>query len=129
MKTNKRITILLVLFVVIICSTTLLSACSKQMHNITFYADGSAYNRVQTNGYETIQLPEAPTKSGYTFVGWYYNKNIWSQPFSSTYFAEKGLTADISVYARFISNEQLVKHNIMFVVNGEIIESFTTFGF
>lgn len=46
-------------------------------YTITFSADGKTIGTVTTAGNETISLPSAPNKSGYTFEGWYFDNGTW----------------------------------------------------
>lgn len=58
---------------------------------------------VSTNGNEKIQMPDDPTKDGFTFEGWYLDKDEWEQPFTSESLANETLTLNLKVYAKWKS--------------------------
>ena len=71
MKSNAlRVSVLLVLCLVLgIC---LFSCSGKETYTVTFDTlDGAAATTVTLKGGQTPATPEAPTRFGYTFTGWY----------------------------------------------------------
>jgi len=72
-----------------------------------------------TNGGSTVpDLPEqtalpnplpTPTKSGYTFLGWYYDSD-----FTNEAFADDPLTDDVTLYAKW----ELTTYTITYNTNG-----------
>lgn len=70
-------------------------------YTITFDNDGSVYHTLQTSGNENIMLPAAPTKSGCEFDGWYFDKDTWQEKLTSSTYARKTLTANVTVYAKW----------------------------
>lgn len=74
----------------------MLTSCGNiSMKKITFYVDDNIVETIESNGNETIELPEAPSKEGYYFVGWYYD----NQEFSGDEFQDTKLTENINIYA------------------------------
>lgn len=68
--------------------------------SITFYVDGDAVKTINvTSGTTTIEFPPDPTKSGYVFDDWYYDKDVWQRPF--TVQSLSGNTANVKIYARW----------------------------
>jgi uncharacterized repeat protein (TIGR02543 family) len=66
-------------------------------YTITFEENGGT---TQTDLTEQTALPDplpTPTKSGYTFVGWYYDSD-----FTNEAFASDPLTDDVTLYARWL---------------------------
>ncbi len=57
---------------------------------------GNAYGP-KTTIFGTVNISEEPTKTKAVFDGWYYDKNVWEQPFDGT-----GVNSDITVYAKWI---------------------------
>ena len=49
------------------------SACNKVEFKVNFMVDGAVYATVNTNGEETIKMPEDPVKEDYVFDGWYWD--------------------------------------------------------
>ena len=72
---------------------------------VNFVVDGEIYATVDTNGNEVIKMPENPTKEGYNFDGWYWDKDEWEKPFTANSLLDAPLSSDMSVYAKFVSNE------------------------
>lgn len=89
------IAVILLTFAFTACDTT-----SRELHTVTFLADGVTVKTVNTYGNEIIALPDASEKNGYDFVGWYLDENVWSVPFTADYFADKATTKNVNVYAR-----------------------------
>lgn len=110
MKTRKkemsslhRITaILLVIFMLVVEIGTLVSCGPEpEEFEILFNVDGENYATIITPGTETIQIPENPSKDGYTFDGWYWDKDVWSKPFTANSLLDAPISSDMSVYAKF----------------------------
>ena len=84
----------------------------KKLYNITFdpnegYIDSTKSNKVVREGADIGSLP-TPSRSNYTFEGWYTNKNY------DTQISERTIpTNNTTYYAKWISN-----YNITFVTNG-----------
>ncbi len=101
-KFLKRAIILLTIFIFAIC---ILTACNKTIKfKLNFIVDGTNYFTLDTEGNNTIELPSNPTKENYTFDGWYWDENIWQQPFTANSLLNVPLSSDINVYAKFKHN-------------------------
>ena len=51
----------------------------KQIHTVTFEADGTVFNSVEAADGDSITAPtKNPTKAGYTFAGWKYGDAVWN---------------------------------------------------
>lgn len=74
---------------------------------IRFVVDDVEYSKVQTKGNEIIVMPANPTKDGYTFVGWFWDKGTWKRPFTANSMLNEPLKSDMAVYAYF---ERLHEH-------------------
>lgn len=61
-----------------------------------------------------LTLPVAPQKTGYSFAGWYRDKDIWLEPFNINEINNHQAVADITVYAKWNKNTYNVtlKRNI-----------------
>lgn len=98
--------IVLCLLLTIIASV---AACTQVVEfKVNFIVDGEIYKTVNTAGEEAISLPADPTKNGYIFDGWYWDEDVWSRPFTAESLLTEKLTADMSVYAKWI-NEDITK--------------------
>ncbi|MDR0707251.1 MAG: InlB B-repeat-containing protein [Treponema sp.] len=86
-----------------------LTACDSLIadkeYAVTFYAEGGSppiQTQTVTSGDSigTSNMPSNPSKSGYTFDGWYTSQNGGGERFSGT----TKVTADISVYAKWTAD-------------------------
>ena len=91
-----------------------------QEYTITFYAEGELIKEYRTAGGEVVKAPSAPAKTGYEFRGWYFDDGVWEKPYAEDAFADKFLTADVGVYARYekTAPPEPQKHTITFDTRG-----------
>lgn len=68
---------------------------------IFFSVDDEIYSSVETKGNEIIAMPSNPTKSGYDFIGWFWDKGTWERPFTANSMLNEPLKSDMTVYAYF----------------------------
>lgn len=71
------------LFVIILALAFLLAAYLSISLPLTFEVDGKTYKTVITTGRKAIKMPKDPLKEGYVFDGWYWDKDVWEQPFTN----------------------------------------------
>ena len=102
-RTLKRFLILLI----VLASTLLLAACSKVEFKLDFIVDGQTYSSINTSGEETIKIPEDPVKEGYTFDGWYWDKDVWQKPFTANSLLDAPLSSNMAVHAKWVSAQSL----------------------
>ena len=79
---------------------------SPTEYTITFYADGSVGDTLETAGNEILTLPDAPKKDNYTFEGWFFDNGTWQNRLTANTYADKPLTEDVSVYAYYKKIEE-----------------------
>ena len=108
----RKILSILVLCLISIVCTFGFSACGVEF-NVNFIVDGEIYATVNTNGAETIKMPDNPTKDDYTFDGWYWDKDTWEKPFTANSLLDAPLSSDMSVYAKFTKKHE---HNYITVI-------------
>lgn len=70
-------------------------------YNLNFMSDGDkVHYTIVSSGNEKIDLPEEPSKKGYTFGGWYMDEN-YTTPFTSDSLLNKDLDSDLKIYAKW----------------------------
>jgi len=82
----------------------------KQDHKVVFKVDQYEYAVFETMGGELIEQPDDPTKTGYTFGGWYLDEE-YDKKFEADIYLRKELTTDIVVYAKFVINQYTITFN------------------
>ena len=76
------------------------------VYNVCFNAmGGSAISPVESDG-KTIELPTAPTRENFTFVGWYYDRAL-TKAFDKDSLATKPLEADVTLYAKWAQSAKV----------------------
>lgn len=72
-----------------------------EIYTIRFYIDDNDYVdcRVTVDGFMLDDVPGNLDKDGYEFIGWYYDKDTWTNEFDPGVLGE--VTANVNVYARF----------------------------
>lgn len=76
------------------------------VYNVYFNAmGGSAISPVGSDG-KTIELPTAPTRENFTFVGWYYDRAL-TKAFDKDSLATKPLEADVTLYAKWAQSAKV----------------------
>ena len=104
MKKARRF---LVAVMIIVTAVTFI-ACNKignANFKVSFEVDGKAYYEISTKGEEELKMPDDPTKENYVFDGWYWDKDTWLRPFTAKSLLQEKLTANMTVYAKWIEEE------------------------
>ena len=127
-------------FAIVLCAiafSSVLASCSCEVNpgniitkrNINFYVDDQIYYTINTAGNEKLDLPADPSKEGYTFNGWYLDKN-YENTFDISYYENHQLVDSINVFAKFLKNDvpTPVKQNINFYVDENIYYTIETAG-
>ncbi len=100
---NKKLFVAIISAVLMLVMATFsLFSCGTKdkKFELSFNVDGDNYATITVTGEAEIQLPEAPSKEGYTFDGWFFDKDAWNQPFTSNSSLDI-ISGDMSVYAKF----------------------------
>ena len=98
-------------------------------YSVTFYADGAEVGKTISAGNERIELPDAPEKTGYDFIGWYFGEEEGAEQFFADTYAQKPLTGNISVYARYrLRDTSVQEYTITFYADGQKADTFVTAG-
>jgi len=138
MNIRNRILIISLISLLIIL---LASACGAISINLTLDANGGVFEGgsstsvINTDGTSTVTIPNNPTKDGYTFGGWFWDKDVWEQPFTANSLLDAPIRSDMTVYAKWIlddNEEEPITYTVSFNTNGGseiadiIIEAGTT---
>ena len=98
---KKRILTLLLTITALITAVFGVTACSSVEFKVNFVVDGEVYATVNTNGAETIKMPENPTKQDHVFDGWYWDEGVWQKPFTANSLLDAPLSSDMSIYCKW----------------------------
>ncbi len=93
MMKEKRFFLVLTIILIFLCAFV---GCNDTGAQIKFMVDDDVYESFDISSIDT--LPDAPKKTGFVFVGWFYDEGIWQQPFSLEHF-DKSSAEDVTVYA------------------------------
>ena len=103
--------IIAVILLIALCAV--LVSCKGVNIGINFYVDGELYEGIRTKGEEEISMPKDPVKDGYVFQGWYWDEGVWTQPFTASSLLNQPVSEALSVYAYFISAEELASTRLI----------------
>ncbi len=92
-------------------------------YTVTFIVDGQVHSTLTVKANAVITLPAAPEIEGMVFAGWYFDNGTWAEKLTETTLTGKPLTADVSVYARY-----LTEYTVTFVVEGVEYHSIASAG-
>ena len=88
----------------VVASVFALASCNlsnlAKRYTVLFMVDGAEHARVYSDG-KTVELPDAPTKSGYTFDGWYFDKDEWKNELDPQNLETTFIDVIITVHAKF----------------------------
>lgn len=77
----KKFRFFLVAVLIAIMATCFI-ACKDVKFDISFEVDGEVYYIISSAGEEEIEMPPNPEKENYVFEGWYWDKDVWQNPFT-----------------------------------------------
>lgn len=72
------------------------------LFSVILTAQGSVYDTVETDG-RAISMPEDPVRENYLFDGWFWDENVWNEPFTlnSLFDRPLGGSSEYRVYAKW----------------------------
>lgn len=79
MKKTKLSAMVLAIVMVMACFV----ACGKATYKVRFESEGELYHSMEAREGNCISAPITPTKTGYDFMGWYYNGQQWRFAFNT----------------------------------------------
>ena len=107
---SKIAPFLMVLLVV--CS----AGCITDM-TVNFYVDDKLYYQMGVDGTNSLSFPPNPTKEGYSFAGWYFDKGVWDKQVTFTSLLDMPLAGEVAVYAYF-TGEDVIEYKVTLDTNG-----------
>lgn len=82
---------------------------------VTFLVDDTVF---ATQDWKAPALPATnPEKAGFTFDGWYFDKDTWQSPLNAETLASVSITQNTQVYAKFTATEDTT-YRITYSMNG-----------
>ena len=78
----------------------LTSACGES-HKISFYDGDSLTYTLTVAEKGEIVLPAQPSKEGYIFRGWYFDKEVWLNQLTKDSYLDTAPSSDVKVYAKW----------------------------
>ena len=121
----------LLMFLIIVAITIgiVLLITSKREYCIQFKANDVIVEEIYTSGKEILELPTAPVKQGYTFKGWYFDNETWTQKLEENTYENVELTTNVTVYAYYEQDQIVVeKYDITFMADGQVVDTIKTAG-
>ncbi len=109
MNKIKKLLLLTLTALAFVFSAVTFASCSEPpskpetKFKINFMMDEDVYSTIDTSGEEIISMPENPTKEGYVFDGWYWDKDTWDAVFTANSLINISLSKDINLYAKWIA--------------------------
>lgn len=91
---------------------------------VSYMTDGTVYATDEAEEGERIEVPGTlPEKEGYSFDGWYWDKDEWKKPYDPTDLNRDFLVGKYQVYAHFVPlsfrlNDDLVSYTVTGALSG-----------
>ena len=114
----KKIAVTALLLLVIL---SLFSCAGNETHTLNFIDNQTVYHTAEVSRKAPLEMPKEPINTGYTFEGWYFDKDEWTLPLTVEYLDENPLTEDTSVYAKWTPKE----YTVTFAADGRTVDTQT----
>ena len=114
---RKKLAFMMLAFCIVMVSIIGLTSCNLSTSvefEVQFIVDEEVYATVETSGNEAIVMPENPEKEGYTFDGWYWDKDTWERPFTGNSLLNEPLLSDMVVYAKWLEEDITKSYTVSF---------------
>ncbi|HBG33499.1 MAG TPA: hypothetical protein DDW82_07325 [Acholeplasmataceae bacterium] len=111
-KKKKYLLVLISIFILF-----LITACVTAPVEFTIHFDsngGTELENISYNGVGSVSIPDNPVKTGYSFVGWYWDDETFESPFTANSILDQPIQGVLTVYAKW---DALV-YDINYVLNG-----------
>jgi uncharacterized repeat protein (TIGR02543 family) len=123
MKTKKLTLVVLVLAMLLVVSASLVACntgkASSTSVSVTYMVDGEVAKTANLDGFSSVNGFYKPSKTGYTFEGWYVDAQL-TEKFASP----SQIKSDLVLYAKFTKKSFVVD---FFGEDGSILDSQTVY--
>lgn len=111
---KKTLVGLVSLLIVSVLMALCFAACGRKVENVhlNFVVDGQTISTIETSGKEVVAIPNNPEKEGYTFDGWYWDKDSWVNAFTANSLLNAPISSDMSVYAKMTPIQYSITYNL-----------------
>ena len=123
---NKKAVIIMSACLAVVLTTVILLCCLLPKNNqeednsnkitVNFYVEETLYNTKAINSLADYVAPTNPTKTGYTFDGWYLDNNTFVVACSQEAMQENMVENTVNLYAKFNINQ----YTVSFYVDDEL---------
>ena len=97
---KKRVGVLISIVMMMSILCVAMIACAPSGVIVTYVSDGR--EDVVESRIDEFALPTPPTKEGHNFIGWFFDKDVWTVPFKADYFdVTEDFETIITVYAHY----------------------------
>ncbi len=112
---KRHVGLIALALVLLVSVLGLLAGCGTVENvELTFMVDGQRYAGVETPGNAAIKIPDDPEKTGYTFEGWFWDENVWMEPFTANSLLNAPISNNMNIYAKF----DVVRYDITYHLDG-----------
>ena len=94
---KKRILLIALIACFIVPSIFLVAGCKEDTYKLNFYNEGSQYHSLEIKKGQKIEMPQEPTKDGFSFGGWYFDEGVWEDEYDG-----KSIKKNTTLYAKWI---------------------------
>lgn len=105
-------------------TTTVLSTEEEEVLKYIFIVDSNIYYSIDEDD-DYVVLPSNPSLESYIFDGWYYDNDVWTQPFDIADIDFQTIDEDVYIYSKW-SNASLLQFYTVTINDGfgNIIEQY-----
>ncbi len=120
MKIRAFSVLLLVFALITLCSCEELFGTPTDV--IFDPGNGEAIRSFTVKDLSSIKIPSDPVRAGYEFDGWYFDKDVWAEPFSLTALDKKDRGGEIRIYAKW-NVDEAIEYTVKYYLFGELYAS------
>lgn len=108
---KSKITAIFLLIALLVAGGGIYYLITYSDSKATFYVGETEYSSVMVErDAKSLPLPNAPSKPGYVFEGWYFDKDTWSDKYVENYFVGKKLPLKVALHAKFVPESAGCNH-------------------